>query len=662
MTVIPGLPSHLATIPPAPYSHTDPDADAKREAWMRWRYEIYLYRVQRHRDLIHDPGLIPFERQLCASHPAYWAAMWLRVFEPRWRVDPSIPIPDDDAADDDPDLETTGHKSLVLPDVPLIARQNLRERNTNEPGYDPAIAQMFGYVPFICFEKQVVAMNRMLWSLHQTDEHADIVWSKCRGWGASWIGCLLALWGWTFSGDWPGAPPWNVLMLSRKEELVDSKKQRSLFWKIRRLMRDMPDWQIPKGYNASEHNLNGFIYNPETGNELAGESTTTKAGRGDRVTWAWLDEAASMPEMLATWSTVAETTDHRWAVSTESFEEGPDFYELRTGNEQEERPFVIESDWWENPLNDDLWIERQRKRYAATPDAFQQEIWRNPKTGSTWVYPWANDIPVDPRIIPTSGWGSYVAIDPGYRDPCALVAIQESPTDEILILDSYQGDSKEADFFAPLLSPDLFSAVDPNWHLYSHLEWVSPFDATLRYTYDEREISFARTVAKMGKPTFVGDTWGETLVGASKDSIYSRWRKYGIHVNRDRRVGDGMTPSVKQQRTHTGRQEAMNECSRRFRAAQTPGALTVVKALKEDKYKGNSGKAVQTEPKEPEHGWFSHIASAMEYYAVYVRHRKLIMGRAVTKSKRTGLGGKTNFGSQMRRFGNTSARQRFYGG
>ena len=212
------------------------------------------------------------------------------------------------------------------------------------------------------------------------------------------------------------------------------------------------------------------------------------------------------------------------------------------------------------------------------------------------------------------------------------------------------------------MSPDLFSAVDPNWHLYSHLEWVSPFDATLRYTYDEREISFARTVAKMGKPTFVGDTWGETLVGASKDSIYSRWRKYGIHVNRDRRVGDGMTPSVKQQRTHTGRQEAMNECSRRFRAAQTPGALTVVKALKEDKYKGNSGKAVQTEPKEPEHGWFSHIASAMEYYAVYVRHRKLIMGRAVTKSKRTGLGGKTNFGSQMRRFGNTSARQRFYGG
>lgn len=641
MTIIPGLPEHIQTIPPAPSSPTDPLADEKRLAWKRWRYQTHQYRVERHRELRDDPDLIPFELQKCAQHPAYFAAIWLRVFEPRWRADPSLAIPGEPGGSldetDDPDAEMAG--AARLPAVPLIVQRNLREQNTLAPGYDPALAPAFGYIPFICFERQVEVMNRLLWTLHQTDETADVVWSKARGWGASWIGCLLALWGWTFSHHWPGAPPWNVLMLSRKEELVDSKQQRSLFWKIRRLMRDLPPWMMPDGFNPDLHDQKGVILNPFNGNELGGESTTSKAGRGDRVTWVWMDEAAFMPSMLNIWSTVAETTDHRWAVSTESFEEGKDFYDLREGNEMEVRPYLIESDWWENPLNDDVWLERQRLRFAAKPEAFAQEVLRVPYTGSTWVYEWAHDIELRPGIKPISGRASYVAIDPGYRDPTALIAIQEDEAGNPVVLDAYQIEGKESDYFAPLLKPSLFAEQDEHWDAKEHVVWQSPLDPTLIFEYDERALRFARCVAAMGgTPTYVGDTYGETMIGATKDSVYSRWRSYGIPVRKDRKTGEAVTTSVRQQRTFTGRKEAMDMLSRRWVFADTQGAAMVKKALKESSYKVRPEKPGMSEPREPLHDWTSHLRSALEFYATYKKYRIAVAGRDLSKPLKMRMG------------------------
>jgi hypothetical protein len=640
--LIPGLPKHLEVVPPAPLSPTDPLAEEKRIAWRRWRYALQEHRTRTAIELAGNPDLIPFERIRCAQHPAYWAAMYLRVFEPRWRVDPTA---DYDPDSDDPDAEMEGMRRLALPDVPRITQTNLRAVKERGDDYDPALDPIFGYVPFIPFEQQVAAMNRLLWSLHQYDENADVVWSKCRTWGASWIGCLIGLWGWTFSQDWPGAPPWNMLFLSRKEELVDSKKQRSLFWKIRRLMRDMPDWQIPRGWSPDEHDNMGAIMNPENGNELAGESTTTKAGRADRVTVAWIDEAAFIPNMLGTWSTLNETTDHRWCVSTESFEEGWDFYNLRRGNEMEEHPFVLESDWWQNPLNDDVWLERQRVRLSAKPEMFAQEVMRLPYSGSSFVYPWAQDIHPENRV-PVMGDASFIAIDPGYRDPTALVAIQENGLDELTVLDSYEAEQREADFFAPLLLPSLFDAADKDWKDKDYVEWSSPLStpqAPLIFQYRDRELRFARTVAAMGIPRFIGDTYGETVVGATKDSVYSRWRKYGIHVNRDRRTGDGVTPSVRQQRTFAGRQEAMHESRAKWHFANTQGARIVLKAWCELRYKPRGEKATQNEPKEPEHGWMSHYTSACEFLAVSIKYRKAILGRELAVPTKGLRGFKTGF-------------------
>lgn len=606
-------------------------------------------RTRRHIELKQHPELLPFEAAKCAQHPAYWAAMWLRVFEPRWRVDPTAPLPRLDEfgqpLDDDPDAERmTGTRRIVLPDVPSIVTRNLRVLPERDGAYDPAMEPIFGYVPFICFADQVRVINELLWTLTQTDENADAVWSKARGWGASWILCLIGLWGWTFSHYWPGAPPWNILYLSRKEEYVDSKQQRSLFWKIRRLMRDMPDWQMPRGWNPDVNDQKGFIGNPENGNELGGESTNTKAGRGDRATIAIPDEGAAIPNLKSTVSTLAETADHRWISSTENNDEGTDFYELGIGrSDGDDRPHLIETDWWQNPLNDQAWFERQKKRYANDPDAFNREILRDPHAGSsTWVYGWARTKDADTAIVPVSGWPSYVGIDPGYRDPTALVAVQETPGGELNVVDAYAIEGKQADWFAPLLKPSLFAEADSNWSEKSYLTWdsksVDPDGTAPTFEYGEREIAFARTVAVLGKPTYVGDTYGGSVAQASNDSVFTRWQRYGIVVHRNRQMGE-LAPSQKSPQFFPGRREALNDRANRFRFGSTDGARVCLKALKDHKYKPRSDRPQQSEPNKPLHDWTSHYVTALEFLAVYVGRRSAILGRDLSKPSKAKLGG-----------------------
>lgn len=616
--------------------------------WRRWRYGVQIERTRRHIELKANPDLIPFERIKCSQHPAYFAAMWLRVFEPRWRVDTSAPMPpiSRELGDlpDDPDAEMEGTKRIVIPTVPAIVTRDLRAIDRASPSYDPALEPVFGYVPFICFADQVRVINELLWSLTQTDEHADVVWSKSRGWGASWILCLVALWGWSFSDLWPGAPPWNVLLLSRKEEYVDSKQQKSLFWKIRRLMRDMPEWMFPKGWMPDFHDQKGIIINPENGNELGGESTNSNAGRGDRVTWAGIDEAAAVPELLNKWSTLTETTDHRWACSTESFDQGTAFYDLQHPNEEGVVPYVIKTEWYENPLNDDIWLERTRKRYAHDPDMFDQEVLRIAKSGSTWYYPWANDLRSDLTYVPVNGNQSYIGLDPGYRDPFALVAIQETSSNEYVVLDAYQEKGREADFFAPLVRPKLFEDVDPNWRDKSVLEWASPLDPTLIYVYKERELSFARTVDAMGEPKWIGDTYGESLVGATKDSVYSRLRRLGVRVNADRKTGDSVTSTVKQLRTPEGSRGAMNEVRSRIRVASTDGARMWLKAMQNSKFESPPDRGQQTEPKKPLHDGSSHLRTAGEFVFNYIKYRGAVAGRDLQKPKKAPMGSLHNLG------------------
>lgn len=583
MATILGLPEHLMEVPPAPLSPDDPARDEKRAAFLAWRNQVERFRVQRHIACAEHPELRPFEIAYCANSPAYFAAIWHRVWEPR-----------------------TGGKAGT------------------------------GQIAFIPFARQIDLWDAMLTVvLPAVDHHADAALSKSRGWGGSWWLCELALWGWLFSDQWKQPQPWSPLLLSRKEEYVDSSKSKSLFWKIREMINDTPHWMLPKGFDSSQkgpHIQRMWIFNPVNGNTITGESTNSDAGRGDRATWAGVDEPAAMDEDVldSIWDTLEGTTDHRLGVGTESFEHGTAWWDLQHPKDpMVEPPYLMTADWWENPLNDDAWYQQKQTRHADKPHVFEWEYRRNPWAGSLvpWVYPAAQGIGVDSTLEPKTGRPTYLAIDPGAADPTALVLGQENGMGGVDFLGSYSNQRVAAEFYVPLLKPVLFDAVDKDWREMHFIDWMSLGGQVFHYEHDE--LQFARLVdATGGAPRYIGDTHGDKTEGVSADSVYDRWGRYGINVNKDRTSAKDLGSYEKQSRTHEGRQEAVKEQLAKWRFA--PSAELVLKCLQAYRFKPRD-KPTTTPNRVPLHDNSSHIATACEYLACYRRRLGAIATRDYAK-------------------------------
>lgn len=548
--MIPFVPEHLQIIPPAPRSGDDPEAGERRDAYRAWRHAIHPYRVERQHILKNHSELIPLEWHYCAQSFSYWLTIYGTIFEPR--------------------------------------------EDRNELGG--------GNLPFIPFAKQIDLALFLLDTLTVKGAKADAVVSKTRDVGASWMICALALWGWLFRS------PWNVLLVSRKEDLVDSKNQRSLFAKIDRMLWNLPDWMRPFDYNPDKHRMKLFMVNPDNLNEIAGESTTGKTGRADRATWTAFDEAAFIPQLFDTWNATAATTSHRWAISTESLDEGLDFYNLRTGEGMDAKPALFELDWFDNPLNDALYLADQKIRYASRPSDFEREILRNPHAGmNTFVYGKLQD----PKYEPDPRWNAvdpmaptYITIDPGKLDETAIVVIQENmATLETVILDSYQNKGKDADFYGTLLAGE-------------------PDDERFAGMYGEREWTFVELVKQLPAPTYTGDIYGDTSNGVTLETFYTVIGKYlnpqgeNITVNRSRANAKDRGMYTRARLTYKGRQQSLHELIDGLRFSTKAGGVFAYKCLKNHRFKNETGLSL-SESSAPIHDWTSHVTQAIEFYAIH---------------------------------------------
>lgn len=557
-TTIQFLPDHLAVIPAGPRKDDDPEADDRRAAFKNWYERMYRYRIIRQHEMRTHSELIPLEMYYCSTDFAYWLAVYGTIFEPR-------------------------------------------DDRTNLGGGD---------LPFIPFAKQVDLARFLLWTLTQKGPNADAAVSKTRDVGASWIVCALALWGWLFKS------PWNVLLISRKEDLVDSKNARSLFAKIDRLYWGLPDWQKPKDYNPDRHRQKLFMYNPANLNEIGGESTTSKSGRGDRATWAAFDEAAFIPELFNTWNGISSTTSHRWAISTENLDDGPDFYNLRTGNDMEYRPALFELDWWDNPLNLSDYADNERMRMASRPADFEREILRNPHTGSSLVYGQFHDPKYEPdpllnQVYPDRP--TYITCDPGKLDDTNFTVLQEdTATLETIVLDSYQNKGKDADFYGTLLS-------------------ATPDEDKFKGMYGHKEYEFMELMKILPGPTYCGDVYGDTSNAATLETFYTVIGKYTnpqgerIFINRDRNNKKDKGMYRRDRSTYLGRQQCVHELSHGMRFASRPGATFVLSCFRSHRNKPQD-RPTMTEPGTPLHDWTSHAVQAVEFWAVYKKTRSDLRG------------------------------------
>jgi len=548
----------LAEVPPAPLGPDDPERAAKQAAFVAWVRAVRLARIERADACTQNPAAAELERERCRRSAAYFLAMWGTIYEPR----------------------TRGGRG--------------------------------GYNPWIPFARQVEMLDWIEHVMVQDGADADGVVSKCRDVGATWTFCGWAVHGWLFK------QPFNGLLLSRKEEFVDSKQPKSLFWKIDKVIEYLPVWLRPSGFNPQKHRQSLYLENPVNGNVLGGESTNTNAGRGDRATFAFFDEAAIIPDFLNVWMGTADTTEHRFAASTESMEEGPDFYELHSGKAMDHHPSLFTVDWWESPFHDDAWYDRQKLRYEARPDLFAQEILRDHRAtqGDTYVYPGTTDLTTTQDLTYRLGSPLYVTIDPGMADETALIWIaQDAATGFYDVLDGYVNRRKPADFYGSILTGTLMNG-----------EW----------DYTQADLDLMVWTMTLPKATYYGDTYGDNQMGASLDTFYGVLAKepFKINVNRDRDAAGKVVASKMTYRTFKGRRDALRWLLPRLRFADTPGAADVLSALQQNRFQRHDGRDRTTEARGPIRDWTTHYVSALEYFAAHIKYRTEWHGAANSREAR----------------------------
>lgn len=194
--------------------------------------------------------------------------------------------------------------------------------NTFGKAFDPRIRGKSAHSNMIVFPRQEeffrfiyrkIVMENQSWGSQ-----------KSRGFGLSVA--FIDFCGWRWMWDENAV----IGLVSRKDDLVDSKSPDSLFWKLDYQLGGLPEWQrdimIPgvEFRLGTEYRSKNILIHPILKNVIRGEATTSSVGAGGRAWCYGVDEAGKIPFLDSIRTTLSGTTDSTGYISTDS-PEGPDF-------------------------------------------------------------------------------------------------------------------------------------------------------------------------------------------------------------------------------------------------------------------------------------------------------------------------------------------------
>lgn len=170
-------------------------------------------------------------------------------------------------------------------------------------------------VPFVPWVHQEMPLRVMAAALGKRDLGVE----KSRAEGATWMVLAVFFWAWLFR------PYFLVGLFSKDEDAVDSKtKPGSLMSKLDWLLKLLPAWMVPEGYDPDRHRNSTAhtMVNPENHSCFSGFAATANAGTSDRFTAVLMDELAKFAggnrkgADYAAMTSVQYTTNCRFLVST----------------------------------------------------------------------------------------------------------------------------------------------------------------------------------------------------------------------------------------------------------------------------------------------------------------------------------------------------------
>lgn len=171
--------------------------------------------------------------------------------------------------------------------------------------YDPR--NEVSLIPMELFPRQ---REFLLWLEEREANQEDGLVEKSRDMGATWLCVAFLVHHWLFRDGFKGG------MGSRKLELVDRLGDPdSIFEKIRLLLRNLPKWMLPPGFDWKAHANFCKLLNPAIGAALTGEGGD-EIGRGGRSSVFFVDEAAFIEHPKTVDAALSANTNVRIDVST----------------------------------------------------------------------------------------------------------------------------------------------------------------------------------------------------------------------------------------------------------------------------------------------------------------------------------------------------------
>lgn len=162
-------------------------------------------------------------------------------------------------------------------------------------------------IPAVLFPRQREFIE---WMLARFESRTSAPVEKSRDSGATWMASAFAVWLWLFH---EGS---TVGFGSRKEILVDRAGDlQSIFEKVRSIIRHLPPFLVPNGFNEKVHSNYMRIINPENDATIIGEAGDN-IGRGGRTSVYFVDEAAYLERPQLIEAALTATTDVRIDISS----------------------------------------------------------------------------------------------------------------------------------------------------------------------------------------------------------------------------------------------------------------------------------------------------------------------------------------------------------
>ena len=232
-------------------------------------------------------------------------------------------------------------------------------------------------IPFMLFARQKEFIEFLNGCMN--DGENGLV-EKCRDIGATWLCCAYSVWLWLYV---PGS---SIGWGSRKAELVDRIGDAdSIFEKMRIIIRNLPEWMLPKGYKHDKHSFHMKIINPETGSTIKGEAGEN-IGRGGRSTIYFKDESAHYENPEAIEAALGDNTDVQIDISSVNGTANV-FYRRRQAGVEWRPGAVIESgmvrvfifDWRQHPGKNQEWYDKRKAKAEreGLGHMFAQEVDRD---------------------------------------------------------------------------------------------------------------------------------------------------------------------------------------------------------------------------------------------------------------------------------------------